>query len=174
MQTTCWNYCFSSLPEYVIYIFYPSSSIAMWIEVLFNGDSTNNFPFFPFSFWPSWFDVESVFYLFRLRVAMLPLLLHLHQSQLDFLIDFFGEKSSPVNHSPGCHKELCDSKLLMTKSRNLAGHTIVEEALLPFFQASDVELESFIRWYMSSLFSLWATFLAYSIIRNLYVHLLFM
>lgn len=89
--------------------------------------------------------MKSVFYLFRLRVAILPLLLHLHQSQLDFLIDFFGEKSSSVNQSAGCHKDSSDSKLSTTKSKNLAGHTIAEEALLPFFQASDVELESFIR-----------------------------
>ncbi|KAJ4716330.1 autophagy-related protein 2-like [Melia azedarach] len=71
---------------------------------------------------------------YRLRVAMLPVLLHLHQSQLDFLIYFFGAKSSSEDQSPGCHKDSCDSKLSTTKRKNLAGHTIAEEALLPYFQ----------------------------------------
>lgn len=75
---------------------------------------------------------------YRLRVAILPLLLHLHQSQLDFLIDFFGEKNSSVNQSPGSHKDSSDSKLSTTKSKNLAGYTIAEEALLPFFQKFDI------------------------------------
>ena len=70
---------------------------------------------------------------FRLRIAFLPMLLHLHQSQLDFLISFFGEKSSSIDQSTGCPQ---DPDLFVKKSNNLAGHAIANEALLPYFQAS--------------------------------------
>lgn len=59
--------------------------------------------------------------------------LHLHQSQLDFLISFFGEKSTSLDQSTSC---LPDTDLLVKKSHNLAGHAIANEALLPYFQAS--------------------------------------
>ncbi|KAK4487321.1 hypothetical protein RD792_006063, partial [Penstemon davidsonii] len=36
----------------------------------------------------------------RLRIALLPMRLHLHQSQLDFLISFFGGKRSSADTSP--------------------------------------------------------------------------
>ncbi|XVE49181.1 hypothetical protein DITRI_Ditri01bG0061700 [Diplodiscus trichospermus] len=72
---------------------------------------------------------------YRLRIAFLPLLLHLHQSQLDFLISFFGEKSSSVDQSTGC---LQDPDLLVRKSCNIAGHAIANEALLPYFQKFDI------------------------------------
>lgn len=72
---------------------------------------------------------------FRLRVAFLPLLLHLHQSQLDFLISFFGGKNSSVDQSPNAHQDLSEPEVFPEKSSNLGGHTISEEALLPFFQA---------------------------------------
>ncbi|KAG6653101.1 autophagy-related protein 2-like isoform X1 [Carya illinoinensis] len=68
---------------------------------------------------------------YRLRIALLPILLNLHQSQLDFLINFFGSKNSPVDQSPACYQESDGSKLLH-------GHTIPNEALLPFFQKFDV------------------------------------
>ncbi|KAL4615459.1 hypothetical protein ACB092_07G126400 [Castanea dentata] len=68
---------------------------------------------------------------YRLRIAFLPILLHLHQSQLDFLIDFFGAKSSSVDQSPDCHQDADGSKLSQ-------GHTIANEALLPFFQKFDI------------------------------------
>ncbi|XP_058191622.1 autophagy-related protein 2 isoform X1 [Rhododendron vialii] len=75
---------------------------------------------------------------YRLRVAFLPLLLHLHQSQLDFLISFFGGKNSSVDQSPNAHQDLSEPEVFPEKSSNLGGHTISEEALLPFFQKFDV------------------------------------
>lgn len=99
--------------------------------------------FFSFPFLKRLSDAESVTYPFRLRVAILPMLLHLHQRQLDFLIDFFQAKSGSIEKSAACHKDSCDSSLLATKRRNLAGQTIVDEALLPYFQASGVELICF-------------------------------
>ncbi|KAK8616353.1 hypothetical protein V6N13_017906 [Hibiscus sabdariffa] len=69
---------------------------------------------------------------YRLRVALFPMRLHLHQSQLDFLISFFGEKNSSLKQSPP------DTDLLTRKSHNLAGHAIAEEALLPYFQKFDI------------------------------------
>ncbi|KAB1207098.1 Autophagy-related protein 2 [Morella rubra] len=68
---------------------------------------------------------------YRLHIALLPILLHLHQSQLDFLINFFGSKSSSVDESPACHQDSDGSKLLH-------GLTIANEALLPYFQARPV------------------------------------
>uniref|UniRef100_A0A1J3HLH3 Autophagy-related protein 2 n=1 Tax=Noccaea caerulescens TaxID=107243 RepID=A0A1J3HLH3_NOCCA len=68
----------------------------------------------------------------RLRVALLPILLHLHQSQLDFLISFFGANNleKPVV-SVG---DLGGSTL----SVSVKGHNILEEALLPYFQNFDI------------------------------------
>ncbi|KAJ0076917.1 hypothetical protein Patl1_36151 [Pistacia atlantica] len=57
-------------------------------------------------------------------------------ASFDFLIDFFQAKSPSVVKSPACHKDSCDSSLLATRRKNLAGHTIADEALLPYFQAS--------------------------------------
>ncbi|XP_062091472.1 autophagy-related protein 2 [Humulus lupulus] len=74
---------------------------------------------------------------YRLRIAFLPLLLHLHQSQLDFFISFFGAKSSSVDQSC-CHQDPDSSKLLTVKSYNLAQHNIAEEAFLPYFQSFDI------------------------------------
>lgn len=73
----------------------------------------------------------------RLRVAFLPMRLHLHQCQLDFLISFFGAKSSTVDQSSG-YQDSDGSKVLPTNSNNLPGHAIAEEAFLPYFQASFV------------------------------------
>lgn len=78
----------------------------------------------------------TVFSPFRLRIAFLPMLLHLHQSQLDFLINFFGGKSSSANQSLDHHQNSSGAKLPAMKSNNFAGHTIADEALLPYFQAS--------------------------------------
>ncbi|XP_062022613.1 autophagy-related protein 2 isoform X2 [Rosa rugosa] len=75
---------------------------------------------------------------YRLRVAFLPMLLHLHQCQLDFFIGFFGPKSSSVDQSSGCYQDPDGSKVLPTKSNNLAGHDIAEEAFLPYFQKFDI------------------------------------
>ncbi|XP_022746308.1 autophagy-related protein 2-like [Durio zibethinus] len=68
---------------------------------------------------------------YRLRIAFLPMLLHLHQSQLDFLISFFDEKSSSIDQSTG-------GPDLFVKSNNLTGHSIANEALLPYFQMFDI------------------------------------
>ncbi|KAF3435392.1 hypothetical protein FNV43_RR22481 [Rhamnella rubrinervis] len=76
---------------------------------------------------------------YRLRIAFLPMLLHLHQCQLDFLINFFGAKSSSVDQSPDCHKCSDGSKLLSVTSNNTAGpNSIAEEAFLPYFQNVDI------------------------------------
>ncbi|KAK6241046.1 Atg2/VPS13 [Theobroma cacao] len=80
---------------------------------------------------------------YRLRIAFLPMLLHLHQSQLDFLISFFGERSSSIDQSTGCPQ---DPDLLVRKSDNLAGHGIANEALLPYFQASVDEFIFLLNW----------------------------
>lgn len=68
----------------------------------------------------------------RLRVALLPILLHLHQSQLDFLISFFGannlEKPVVSGGDPGGS----------TFSVSVKGHNVIEEALLPYFQKFDI------------------------------------
>ncbi|GLT37479.1 hypothetical protein SLA2020_117940 [Shorea laevis] len=71
---------------------------------------------------------------YRLCIAFLPMLLHLHQSQLDFLISFFGEKILSTEQSLGSLPE----PSLSVRSNNLAGHIIVEEALLPYFQKIDI------------------------------------
>ncbi|KAM6540733.1 hypothetical protein CsatB_005180 [Cannabis sativa] len=73
---------------------------------------------------------------YRLRIAFLPMLLHLHQSQLDFFISFFGAKSSSVDQSPSCRQDSDSSKSLT--SNNLAQHNIAEEAFLPYFQSFDI------------------------------------
>ncbi|XP_024029007.1 autophagy-related protein 2 [Morus notabilis] len=75
---------------------------------------------------------------YRLQIAFLPMRLHLHQSQLDFLISFFGAKSSPVDQSSGCHQDSDISQSMPIKSNLVAGHNIVEEALLPYFQSFDM------------------------------------
>ncbi|KVI01947.1 Autophagy-related, C-terminal [Cynara cardunculus var. scolymus] len=70
---------------------------------------------------------------YRLQVALLPMRLHLHQRQLEFLISFFGGKSSSTDN------HLQDTGELDTPQRNaidLGSHSITEEALLPYFQAS--------------------------------------
>lgn len=72
---------------------------------------------------------------YRLRLAVLPMLLHLDQDHLDFLISFFGGKQSSVDQSTS---DIYGSKMSQTESSNFGGITIAEEALLPFFQQFDV------------------------------------
>lgn len=62
---------------------------------------------------------------YRLQIAVLPMRLHLHQSQLEFLISFFGGKNS----SPDNFQDIVESD---TPQKD--NHSIVEEALLPYFQ----------------------------------------
>ncbi|KAF6144029.1 hypothetical protein GIB67_017637 [Kingdonia uniflora] len=73
---------------------------------------------------------------YRLRLAFLPMLLHLDQGQLDFLISFFVGSDSSVDQSPSLSHDLDESSLSSLKVSDIGGHPIAEEALLPFFQAS--------------------------------------
>ncbi|XAR59460.1 hypothetical protein NMG60_11015302 [Bertholletia excelsa] len=75
---------------------------------------------------------------YRLRIAFHPMLLHLHQNHLDFLISFFGEKNSSVAQFPNAHQNIGESELLSQKRNNLGDHSISEEALLPYFQKLDM------------------------------------
>ncbi|KAL8143574.1 hypothetical protein V2J09_016606 [Rumex salicifolius] len=68
---------------------------------------------------------------YRLHVAVLPILLHLHQSQLDFLIEFFGGKSFSADS--------VSQNTVPVKSNDPEGCTINYEALLPFFQKFDIQ-----------------------------------
>ncbi|KAL5714191.1 hypothetical protein ACHQM5_016185 [Ranunculus cassubicifolius] len=72
---------------------------------------------------------------YRLRLALSPMLLHLDQDQLDFLISFFGEKESLVDQSTS---DVYTSGIPHSKSSDFGGSTIAEEALLPFFQKFDI------------------------------------
>lgn len=74
----------------------------------------------------------------RLRIALLPLVLHLHQHQLDFLISFFGGKNSSADSSPSTPLDLSNSGEPFDKSDNLQGRGINEEAFLPYFQKFDI------------------------------------
>ncbi|CAI9104344.1 OLC1v1002993C1 [Oldenlandia corymbosa var. corymbosa] len=74
---------------------------------------------------------------YRLRVAILPIRLHLHQSQLNFLINFFGGQSLPVKPSDDTTYDMHVGE----KQRgtvNVGHFTIIEEALLPYFQKFDI------------------------------------
>lgn len=71
---------------------------------------------------------------YRLRIAFLPILLHLHQSQVEFLTSFFGEKSSSTEQSPSLTLE----HSLSVRSNSGSRHSITEEALLPYFQKFDI------------------------------------
>ncbi|KAL6963999.1 hypothetical protein U1Q18_035005 [Sarracenia purpurea var. burkii] len=74
---------------------------------------------------------------YRLKIALLPMLLHLHQNQLDFLISFFGEKSLPDDQSPTA-SQLSEQNMLLEMGSNFGGHSISKEALLPYFQKFDM------------------------------------
>ncbi|CAA3023252.1 Hypothetical predicted protein [Olea europaea subsp. europaea] len=70
----------------------------------------------------------------RLRVTLLHLHLHLHQKQLDFLISFFGGKSSSAElsrsaTSPGPS----ESRKLRKKSADSGNRTVCDEAFLTYF-----------------------------------------
>ncbi|XP_023532824.1 autophagy-related protein 2 isoform X1 [Cucurbita pepo subsp. pepo] len=74
---------------------------------------------------------------YRLRVGFLPMLLHLHQCQLDFLVNFFGGKSSSGNQSG--HSLDSDGSKTISTTKSDAGLTLAEEALLPYFQKFDIQ-----------------------------------
>ncbi|CAK9181246.1 unnamed protein product [Ilex paraguariensis] len=75
---------------------------------------------------------------YRLRVAFVPMRLHLHQCQLDFLISFFGGKSLSVDQCPSFPQDLGESGMLLKRSIKVGGHIVTEEALLPYFQKFDM------------------------------------
>ncbi|XP_020589380.1 autophagy-related protein 2 [Phalaenopsis equestris] len=75
---------------------------------------------------------------YRLYLELLPIRLHLDQSQINFLISFFRNGLS-VEESPAISKDVdmsCMDEKMSKAYRNLP---IVEEALLPFFQKCDVK-----------------------------------
>ncbi|XP_060168251.1 autophagy-related protein 2 isoform X1 [Lycium barbarum] len=74
---------------------------------------------------------------YRLRIAFLPMRLHLHQNQLDFLISFFGGTKSAVTPSQSTSQNLSKSEIV-AKSTKFGGHAVIEEALLPYFQKFDI------------------------------------
>ncbi|GFP84565.1 autophagy-related protein 2 [Phtheirospermum japonicum] len=74
----------------------------------------------------------------RLRIAILPLRLHLHQSQLDFLINFFGGKNSSTDSSPSTPPSLSKSVEPFETSDNMQGCNIIEEAFQTYFQKFDI------------------------------------
>lgn len=75
---------------------------------------------------------------YRLRLALLPLLLHLHQGQLDFLISFFGGQNSSFDQSTSVLQDSGGFQLSPAGISNYGEHTISEEALLPYFQRFDI------------------------------------
>ncbi|KAK7362652.1 hypothetical protein VNO77_04771 [Canavalia gladiata] len=77
---------------------------------------------------------------YRLNVAFLPMLLHLHQCQLDFFVNFFGRKNALNDQLPNNCQDLEGSKTTgkTWKSKDLAFHSIAQEALLPYFQKLDI------------------------------------
>ncbi|RZC48420.1 hypothetical protein C5167_016847 [Papaver somniferum] len=70
---------------------------------------------------------------YRLRLAFLPMLLHLDQDQLDFLISFFGNSSA--EQLPNLPHDLQRSSTLPNYENDFEVNTVAEEALLPYFQA---------------------------------------
>ncbi|XP_022638752.1 autophagy-related protein 2 isoform X1 [Vigna radiata var. radiata] len=78
---------------------------------------------------------------YRLNVTILPLLLHLHQRQLDFFVDFFGRKNTLKGQFPNSSQDLEGSKSLLEKTKQDKGHvfhSVAPEALLPYFQKLDI------------------------------------
>ncbi|KAL3614201.1 hypothetical protein CASFOL_042275 [Castilleja foliolosa] len=74
----------------------------------------------------------------RLRIAILPMRLHLHQSQLDFLINFFGGKNSSADSSPSTPISSSKSLEPHETSDNMQGCNINDEAFQTYFQKFDI------------------------------------
>ncbi|GER56644.1 autophagy 2 [Striga asiatica] len=72
-----------------------------------------------------------------LRIAILPIRLHLHQSQLDFLIKFFGGKELSAESSPSTPLGLGNSGEPCEKSDNVQCCNI-NEAFLTYFQKFEI------------------------------------
>ncbi|KAK2991508.1 hypothetical protein RJ640_016543 [Escallonia rubra] len=62
--------------------------------------------------------MELMMHLSPLHIALLPMRLHLHQCQLDFLINFFGGKSSSAEQSSSYSQDSGKSRVLPKKSTN--------------------------------------------------------
>ncbi|CAA0807541.1 autophagy 2 [Striga hermonthica] len=73
----------------------------------------------------------------RLRIAILPIRLHLHQSHLDFLIKFFGGKELSSESSPSTPLGLGNSGEPCEKSDNVPCCNI-NEAFLTYFQKFEI------------------------------------
>ncbi|KAJ0983593.1 hypothetical protein J5N97_011848 [Dioscorea zingiberensis] len=72
---------------------------------------------------------------YRLHLELLPIRLHLDQSQLNFLIHFFGKDADRISSQPNEPNDVEKSEISGKKKVNYGKKAIVEEALLPFFQA---------------------------------------
>ncbi|WOL12704.1 autophagy-related protein [Canna indica] len=75
---------------------------------------------------------------YRLHLELLPLRLHLDQTQLNFLTSFFG-KDSFDDPAPSAPNNLDGIDIRKTRSRRNGSQLIAEEALLPFFQKCEVK-----------------------------------
>lgn len=77
---------------------------------------------------------------YRLCIALLPLRLHLHQRQLDFLVSFFGNEDLSQDWSSGVQNDLGGSEVLPQNAQCAPmWNAVVDEALLPYFQKFDIK-----------------------------------
>ncbi|PKA52577.1 hypothetical protein AXF42_Ash001558 [Apostasia shenzhenica] len=74
---------------------------------------------------------------YRLCLEVHPIRLHLDQSQIKFLISFFGNGPSVEDSLGSCND--IDRSVSEKRSKTYGSQAIVEEALLPFFQKCDVK-----------------------------------
>ncbi|CAI0556958.1 unnamed protein product [Linum tenue] len=88
---------------------------------------------------------------YRLQISLLPIRVHLHQSQLDFLISYFGPKGLSADLSSDSQQNSGSVESLPISGADLAGHSIAPEAFLPYFQASTIKL---IRYFSGSWISI--------------------
>ncbi|CAN6439012.1 unnamed protein product [Victoria cruziana] len=72
---------------------------------------------------------------YRLKLSLLPLRLHLHQSQVDFLASFFSHGHPSNDQFSSVPNDLGGPSTFATSINQL---NVVEEALLPFFQKCDI------------------------------------
>ncbi|XP_031482681.1 autophagy-related protein 2 isoform X1 [Nymphaea colorata] len=72
---------------------------------------------------------------YRLKLSLLPLRLHLHQSQVDFLVSFFSHGHPSSDQFSSVPNDLGRPCTFATSVSQL---NVVEEALLPFFQKCDI------------------------------------
>lgn len=75
---------------------------------------------------------------YRLLVKLLPLRLHLDQSQLDFLIKFFSQKASSVAEQGDVSGDRQSSSSVSAHATYSKELSATEEGLLPFFQKCEI------------------------------------